>query len=146
VPSDWLLQEPLQRPEVAIDVFQSRKGETFRCICREYLERRATVATKVRIFHEPALAAVAARLAQELPLSGAFMFQVMRDAGQAWRIIDVNPRIGSGTRMSAAVGLDFAAANLADLWGDPVEESLTPLAGEHFVVRQYEDYVTGGLR
>jgi carbamoyl-phosphate synthase large subunit len=141
---EWLLQEPLREPEVGVDVFLSRDGRTFRCASREYIERRDTVATKVRIYHDPALAAVAERLARELPLPGLFMFQAMQDAARQWRIIDVNPRCGSGTRMSAAVGMDFAAANLGDFWGEPVEEQLRPLVGEHYVVRQYEAYVTAG--
>jgi len=145
-PGEWLLQESLRGPEIAIDVFHGRSGRTLRTACREYLERKATVATKVRIFEDRALAEIAARLARELPLTGAFMFQAMRDTAEGWRVIDVNPRIGSGTRMSAALGLDFAAANLGDFWGEPVEEWLGPLTGEHFVVRQYEEYVTGGRR
>ena len=143
---EWLLQEPLRKPEVGVDVFLSRDHATFRCTCREYLERRALVATKVRIAHDPALAAIAERLARELPLPGAFMFQAMLDSAQQWRIVDVNPRVGSGTRMSAAVGMDFAAANLGDFWGEPAEEWLRPIVGEHYVVRQYEDYVTAGPR
>jgi len=74
------------------------------------------------------------------------MFQAMRDRAQGWRIVDVNPRVGSGTRMSAAVGSDFAAANLGDFWGEEVERWLRPLVGEHVVVRQYQDYVTSGPR
>jgi carbamoyl-phosphate synthase large subunit len=143
---DWLLQEPLRAPEVAVDVFLSRDGRSFRCACREYIERRGTVATKIRIYHDPVLAAVAERLARELPLPGTFMFQAMQDSAQRWRIIDVNPRVGSGTRMSAAVGMDFAAANLGDFWGEPAAERLRPIAGEHYVVRQYEEYVTAGSR
>ena len=93
-------------------------------------------------FADLALAETAERLARGIPLFGAFLFQVMRDAASRWQIIDVNPRVGSGTRMSAALGLDFAAANLADHWGEPTETLLHPLTGEHYVVRQYQDYVT----
>ena len=70
------------------------------------------------------------------------MFQVMRDAARRWQIIDVNPRVGRGTGMSAAVGLNFAAANLADLWGESTEALLPPFTGERHVARQYADYVT----
>jgi hypothetical protein len=38
--------------------------------------------------------------------------------------------------------LDFAAANLADFWAESTEAMLTPLTGEHYVVRQYANYVT----
>jgi carbamoylphosphate synthase large subunit len=140
--SQWLVQEQLKGPEIAVDVFLSRRTGAFICACREYIEVRATVAMKVRILHDPSLAETAENLARRLPLYGAFVFQVMRDAASRWKIIDVNPRVGSGTRMCAAVGLDFAAANLADFWGDPTEPMLQALDGEHYVVRQYADYVT----
>lgn len=137
----WLLQEQLRQPEVGIDVFLSRGVGTFFCVCREYLEKRAG-ATKARVFHDPALTEIAERIARGLPLFGAFMFQVMRDAASRWRIIDVNPRVGSATRMSAVLGMDFAAANLADYWGEPTGDLMRPLTREHYVVRQYKDYIT----
>jgi hypothetical protein len=71
---------------------------------------------KVRVSVDFALPEAAGRLARGISLFGAFLFQVMRDAASRWQIIDVNPRVGSGTRMSAALGLEFAAANLADHW------------------------------
>ena len=141
-PDRWLVQEQLCEPEIAIDVFLSRGGDFFSCACREYHERKASVAMKVRIFNDPALAKLAERLARGVPIFGAFLLQVMQTRGGDWRVTDVNPRVGSGTRMSAAVGLDFAAANLADHWGEPVDALLRPLVGEYYVVRQYADYVT----
>jgi len=141
-PSRWLLQEVLQEPQVALDVFLSRTTGAFRCTCREAIQRKVGVPTKIRIFNDAALASIAERLARELPLFGAFIFQAMRDAAGHWQIHDVNPRVGGGTRMCAAVGLDFAAANLADFWGEPTDTMLPPLRGEHYVTRQYADYVT----
>jgi carbamoyl-phosphate synthase large subunit len=142
----WLIQEALREPEIGIDVFLGRDGQAFRCVCREYLEKRATVATKVRVHEDRALASIAERLARTLPLFGAFLVQAMRDATGQWRITDVNPRVGSGTRMCVPLGLDFAAANLADYWGERTEPLLRPLDGEHYVVRQFADYVTGRSR
>jgi carbamoyl-phosphate synthase large subunit len=141
-PDQWLLQEALRQPEVGIDVFLSRGAGAFCCACREYFEKKGSVAMKVRVFHDPALASIAERLARGLPLFGAFLVQLMRDAASRWQIIDVNPRVGSATRMCAAFGLDFAAANLADFWGEPTDTLLRPLTGEHYVARQYADYVT----
>ncbi len=141
-PDQWILQEVLVEPEVGIDVFLSRDGRVFRCLCREYREKRATVATKARLYSDSILADIAERLARGVPLIGAFLFQVMRDETGQWRITDVNPRVGSATRMSAAVGMDFAAANLADHWNEPTEPLLQPFTGECYVVRQYADYLT----
>lgn len=139
---DWLLQEALEKPEIGLDVFLSRDGRIFRCACREYLEVRATVATRARIFEDRALAMIAERLVRELPLHGASLIQVMRDLRGTWCITDVNPRVGSATRMCVPCGLDFAAANLADFWGEPTHAMLPVLTGEYYVARQYEEYVT----
>ena len=141
-PARWLIQEPLRENEVALDVFLSRRGDRFSCICREYLALRAGVVTNARLFNDPVLADIAERLARGVPIFGGFMFQVMRDAERRWQIIDVNPRVGRGTGMSAAVGLNFAAANLADFWGEPTEGLLPPLPGERYVARQFADFVT----
>lgn len=141
-PDRWLLQEPLQENEVALDVFLSRSAGKFSCLCREYLALRAGIVTNARLFNDPILADIAERLARSVPIFGGFMFQVMRDRARRWQIIDVNPRVGRGTGMGLAVGLNFAAANLADFWGEPTEGLLPPLSGEHYVARQYADYVT----
>jgi biotin carboxylase len=140
--SQWLLQDQLRRPEVGLDAFLSRSTGAFHCMCREYLERKGGVAIKVRVHVDPELSKIAERLARELPLRGAFLAQFMRDCAARWQIIDVNPRVGSATRMNAALGLDFAAANLADFWGESTESLLRPLPGAHYVVRQYANYVT----
>jgi predicted ATP-grasp superfamily ATP-dependent carboligase len=141
-PSQWLLQETLQAYAVAVNMFFSRSAAVFRCVCREALEMRGGVPTKARIFDDRALASLSERLARSLPLFGTSVFEVMRDAADRWRIIDVNPRAGVSTRMCAAVGLDFAAANLADYWGEPTEPMFRPLDGEHYIMRQYANYVT----
>lgn len=141
-PSRWLLQEPLRENEVALDVFLSRRTGRFSCVCREYLALSAGVVTNARLFSDPVLVDIAERLARRLPIFGVFMFQLLRNAAGEWQIIDVNPRVGRGTGMSAAVGLNFTAANLADFWGEPVEGLLPPLSGEYYVARQYEDFIT----
>jgi len=141
-PSRWLVQERLDGPEMTIDVFLSRRTGAFACACREYIEVRSAIATKVRVFNNPFFAKLAEDLARRLPLFGAFIFQVIRDTASGWKITDVNPRVGNGTRGCAALGLNFAAANLADFWGEPTEPLLRPLTGEYYVVRQYADYVT----
>jgi len=142
-PSRWLLQETLEKPEASVEIFHSRNGEIFRCVSREYLERRpGGPSTKARLHDEPTLATIAQRLARELPMFGTFNFEAMHDSAGEWRIIDVNPRVNAGTRMCAVAGIDLGTANLADFWGEPVESMLPALDGEYYVVKQYEDFVT----
>jgi len=146
-PGRWLLQEELRKPDGCVETFLGRNGKIFRCVFRQFLERRpGGPSTKARLYDDPALRSLAERLARELPFFGAFNFEVMTDEAGDWRIIDVNPRVSASSRMCAVVGIDFAAANLADFWGDATESMLPPLRGEYYVARQYEDYVTSGPR
>ena len=140
----WLLQEILEEAhEVTVEGFLGRRGEIFRCVTREFLElKRGPPIRRARLYHDPELSALAERLARELALFGAFNFEAMRDRRGDWRIIDVHPRVSAGTRMCAAVGIDIAAADVADFWGEDVREILPPLDGEYYVARQYEEYVT----
>jgi carbamoyl-phosphate synthase large subunit len=142
-PDRWMLQEVLQEPEVSIVGILGRRGDFFRCLAREYIEfRQGSPSMKGRIYDDPLLTDLAERLVRALPILGAFFFEVMRDRAGEWRIIDVHPRVGAGTRMLAAVGVNVGAANIGDFWGEDVSELLPPLAGEYYVMRQYEEYVT----
>ena len=142
-PNQWMLQEVLRTPEVSVAGVLGRRSDFFRCLPREYIEfRQGSPSMKGRIYDDPGLTDIAERLARGLPLAGAFFFEVMRDSAGDWRIIDVHPRVGTGTRMCAAVGVDIAAANLADFWGEDVGEFLPSISGEYYVARQFEEYVT----
>lgn len=136
---ELVVQPLLSAPEVTVDALRLRRGGV-RAICRERLETKAGVCTKARVFEDDALAELARRLAEALPLVGAFCFQVLRTARGDWGITDVNPRPGAGTRMSGAAGVDILATWLADLWG--FEPAPPPrLAQDRFVVRHYEEVV-----
>jgi biotin carboxylase len=143
----FVVQDLCAPPEVTVDVFIGRAGGPNagfkRVCCRERLQVKAGVITKGRIFEDADLTAVAPRVASAMDLSGSFCFQVMRSPQDgSWRIIDVNPRTGAGTRMCAAVGCDFIAANILDFLGDNAADLLPAIFLPQFVVRQYADYVT----
>ena len=141
-PAQWLLQEELVKPHLGIEVFLGRNDGVFRCICREFIERRpGGPSTKARLYEDPVVAEIAERLARELPLPGASNFEMMTGRDGNWRVIDVNPRVSAGTSMCRPLGIDIFAANLADFWGEPTADLLPPLRGEHYVVRQYVDRV-----
>lgn len=138
---DLVVEERLEQPEVTIDAFRSPDGELVRALCRERVEVKAGVSTKARVFTDGELIELTRALADGLPLSGAFCFQVMRHGAGGWAIVDVNPRHGAGSRMSAAVRFDVMAAAMAALWGEDPEPFLSVPDGERFVVRQYTEFV-----
>jgi hypothetical protein len=62
--------------------------------------------------------------------------------GGEWLVTDVNPRIGAGTAISVAAGVDLTAAWAADVCGDHASTQPAALSRERFVVRQYLEVVT----
>lgn len=140
-PEEWLIQERLSEPVVTIEALLSRADGRCHSICRLRLSvDEHNVQTEARVFQDRVLADLVERIARALPLYGAFCLQVMASAAGDWKITDVNPRLASGTGASAAAGMDFVGANLADFWGDPVERFLQPMLGERYVVRRGTEY------
>ena len=139
---DFVVQQGCQSPEVTVDAFRGRAGGPVQALCRERLEVKAGVCTKARVFTDPEIGDLAERLGAGLGLEGAFCFQVMRDVASGWVVTDVNARHGAGSRMSAAVGFDIMAANMADLWGEDASRYLVAPDIERIVLRQYAEYVS----
>jgi carbamoylphosphate synthase large subunit len=130
-------------PEITIDAFLSRDGETFRAVCRERLETKSGVCTKARAFESAELAAIAEGVARGLGLTRASCIQVMRNASDRWCITDLNARPGGGSRLSTAAGVDILGASYAEILDQPfdIAGALQPLSEDTYVVRQYDEYV-----
>lgn len=134
-----IMQELCNLPEITIDVHYSGKFDFFVYVCRERIETKGGVCTKARIFREPVLGEMALSLAKKLNLSN-FCFQVMTLKDE-YVITDINPRLGAGTAMSGAVGLDFHAAMFANLWGENPEKYFLKFSEEKYVTRQFCEFV-----
>jgi hypothetical protein len=141
---DLAAQYRCEPPEITLDAFRAADGR-LRAVARERLAVLSGVAIKARVHEDPELEQLAGTVAEALELQGAFCLQVMRSAAHGgWSIIDVNPRLGGGTAMSAAAGVDVMAAALAALWDEDPWVHLPALGGERFVTRQFEDHVHPG--
>lgn len=139
---DLVAQERCEPPEVSVDAFLAADEGGFRAVCRERLEVKAGVASKVRVFEDGELAGIVETVARGLGLRGASCVQVMRLDG-GWVVTDVNARSGGGTRMSTAAGVDILGAVYADQLGLPFDATaaLAPLAEDVYVVRQPDEFV-----
>ncbi len=141
-PSGLVVQDRCVGPEVTVDCFRSADGGIVIGLCRERLEVKAGVCTKARVYEDAGLVQLAREIANELPLVGGFCVQMMTSAiAGGWTVTDVNPRVGGGTPMSAALGFDPGAATLAQALDCELEPFLRVPAGEHFVVRSYQEWV-----
>ena len=137
---DLIVQSLLPGPELTVDAFLASDGNGA-AICRERIEVKSGVCTKARIFHDEGVQSLVLDLGRALEIRGAFCIQVMQGADGEWRITDVNPRPGAGTRLSVAVGFNVHGALFADLWGDDPWPYLRPVDGERWAVRQYREIV-----
>jgi carbamoylphosphate synthase large subunit len=137
---EFIAQERLQGPELTLDCFLDPSGAG-RVICRERLEVKSGVCTKARVFEDPELSALALAVGQGMEFRGSYCLQAIQNDAREWLISDINPRTGAGTRISAAVGVDFAAANLALAWGEEPYRYLGALDKEHWVARQYREII-----
>lgn len=136
---DFIMQESCIAPEITIDVHYSQQFDFFSFACRERIETKSGVCTKARIFFDESLGEIALMLAKKLDLS-SFCFQVMT-LNNEFVITDINPRLGAGTAMSSAVGLDFFGAMFANLWDQNPEKYFTKSKEEKYVTRQYCEFV-----
>jgi carbamoylphosphate synthase large subunit len=138
-PDDWIVQDICEGPELTIDVFRHPSGSPMRAVCRERLEVKSGVCTKARVSDDPELTELAETLARSLDLHGGFCFQVMRDRGVRY-VTDVNARLGAGTALSVAVGVELFAATFAAAWGLDPSPFLPQLTSAHYVTRQYAEF------
>jgi len=132
----------LESPELTLDCFRARDHSFSRVLPRERIETKAGVSTKARIFEDRELEEIGNSVGEAFSLTGTYCVQVMRGDG-TWQVTDVNPRSGAGTRLSAAVGVDFCGANLVDAFAgaDAAAKLLPRLDEPRFVVRQYCEVV-----
>ena len=138
--SDYIVQEVCDPPEITVDAFFEPASSFCHAICRERIELKSGVSTKCRLFYDKELTLHARSLAVLLKLEGSFCFQVMRNP-TGWAITDVNPRPGAATAMCAVVGNDFFAATFALRWGQDSRRFFRALDNDHFITRQYAEFL-----
>lgn len=141
--ADKMIAQPLVKgDEITIDAFCPTPGTVQAIACRQRIEVKAGVSTKARIFSDSAFFDLTAQVSAAIGLTGSFCYQVRGTAREGWQVIDVNPRIGGGTAMSVAVGLDFPVAHAAYFLGYDTSECFETLLKEDvFVTRSYREHV-----
>lgn len=134
----WFLYRFVEGEEYTVDCFPL-DGDVLVSV-RQRLETRAGVCVKARIVREQPLHELARAMGRHFALTEPFCFQTRRNGGSHY-VIDINPRLGAGTAMSALNGMDFFAAHLARICGQDPARFLVPRFAECVVTRQYGDYL-----
>ncbi|MBM3826714.1 MAG: ATP-grasp domain-containing protein [Verrucomicrobia bacterium] len=140
-PEDYIVQDYIHGPELTIDAFHQRSTGFTWSVCRERIEVKSGVSVKCRLFREKKFDEMASALASVFKLNGAFCFQVIQSPSGP-KLIDLNPRPGAGTSMSALTGNDFFKAGFSLAFDEEYERCFAPFDEEVFVTRQYVDFLS----
>lgn len=126
--------------EVTAEIFNPCQGTT-EVFCRQRIETKAGVCTKMRPVRITEIEEAVRTLVQKIECPRAFCAQFLPYRGQ-WCLIDCNLRIGAGTALSTAVGFQLVRAFIATIIGEQVPESWLKIDKKvRSVVRVYDEVV-----
>lgn len=124
ITADDLVQEACSRTphafEITAEIYQSK--QFVQIFCRERIETKAGVCTKMRIHKIPEIEAYIQRLVALIECPTAFCAQFLCHLGR-WQLIDCNLRLPAGTALASAAGFQLTRAMLANLLQERVDES-----------------------
>lgn len=138
----YFYQEYICGQEVTVDCFFDTSIDYFKSITRDRLETKLGVTTKSRVYFNAVLNGICKKIMAKLELDGGACIQFM-ESERGWLVIDVNPRLGAGSKISAASGNDFFSATLAYHFNLDYKKFFKNIgSSEIYVVRQYQEIVT----
>lgn len=138
---EYIIQEKCngERTEITAEVFHTR--ESTMIFCRERVETKAGVCTKMRPTAVPDIERYIYTLAGLAAFPPAFCLQFLHHDG-AWNLIDCNLRPGAGTGLSAAAGFQLVRALLLHILGENPPDGLFHVdQAVKSVVRVYKEVV-----
>lgn len=107
--------------EITAEIFCS--GSSLKIFCRERIETKAGVCTKMKPFSDESIEKSLKKLTASISCPIAFCVQFMYNAGK-WELIDCNLRLGAGTALSSAIGFQLTRALLLTLLHHSVPEDI----------------------
>ena len=137
-PAGKAIYEYITGIEYTVDCFPCNH-DVFTSV-RQRLEVKNGVCTKALIVKDMALNNISLEISEKFKLKHPFCFQVIVNDDGCY-LIDVNPRLGAGSAMSAVNGMDFFSAHLALLIGEDPIKYLKCYNDSCIVTRQYSNYL-----
>lgn len=136
--ADHTVYEHITGEEFTIDCFPT--ADKVVTTVRERIEVKNGVSVKTKIAKNDYLNEVATKIVTLFDLTHPFCFQVIKKEDNYY-LIDVNPRLGGGTAMSAAAGCDYFSAHIALILDEDPKEYLSETYDSCIVTRQYANYL-----
>jgi len=138
---NYVVQQLCTQPEITSEGFISYNNDFAISTQRERLEVKSGVCVKARVFYDKEIEGITIKLGKALNIKGSYCIQLMRGQNNNWLVTDVNPRPGAGSRLSAAVGLNYPAAGVMDLLGHDPSKLFVKPSKDRYVARQYREFV-----
>lgn len=141
IPNNWVLQEHIEGREFTVDCFPYADGLTT-CSVRERLLIKAGVCTRAHLIRHARLESIAATLGKMMQHKSPFCFQAIERNEGSIVVTDINPRLGAGTALSVANGMEFFAAHLASMFGGDPHNFLKRRYATCYASRQYTEFLS----
>lgn len=105
--------------EVTAEIFNRNNG--LKIMCRERIEIKSGVCTKMKVIRDDSMNDIIEKMVHAIECPTAFNVQFILDEN-AWKLMDVNLRLGAGTPLSTSAGFQLTRALLAVLLHYEIEE------------------------
>lgn len=101
-----IFQPYIEGTEVSVDVYVDAKGRAKGVIPRRRIRVVNGESQLTRTFRDDGLERMCAAMAERLGAYGHVLFQLIRDGGGNWHVVECNARFGGASTLSVAAGLD----------------------------------------
>ncbi len=124
-----LIQEYLPGDEFTVDCFSSESGKLLYCAGRKRERVRMGTSMHAEIIEGPAAARfenLARRILENIPLSGAWFFQLKENANGELCLLEVEARIAGTMCLNRVRGVNFALLSIFQKLGIPIDILTNP--------------------
>lgn len=143
VPDSWFFQEHVDGREFTVDCFPCNDGQTI-CSVRERLLVKAGVCTRAHLIRNARLEKIGEMLGSTMTRKSPFCFQAIERKDGSVAVTDINPRLGAGTALSVANGMEFFAAHLAGAFDANPLSFFNRRYSTCYASRQYTEFLSPG--
>jgi carbamoyl-phosphate synthase large subunit len=135
---DMIFQEFLPGTEYTVDVLSDLRGKPLIAVPRIRLETKAGISSKGKVVHRPDIEEICMKIAEQIGICGPCCIQVKESRHGKIKLVEVNPRLGGGTIITALAGANFPILILDMIKGKQIQ---IPKISEITVVRYFEEIV-----
>lgn len=135
-PAEWIVMDMLPGTEWTVDAYVTAEGDVPLLVPRERLETASGISLKGKTVKHPEVTRLSLELLRLMPCWGPVCLQWKADPSGSIKLVEVNPRLAGGARITAASGANIMECLAKELHGERVE----PVSWEERIVVGYFDY------